>query len=287
MKKYFIFTLASIVFLLGFAGYQYFYFYDGKLHVVFCDVGQGDAILIETSDRAHILVDGGPDRSVLSCLSDHMPFWERELDLVFLTHPHADHFIGLMDVLDRYITLSFVSEKLGNKTRSFQSLSSIILEKKISKRIVFEGDRYNLGNGVFLTVEAPSRGFLGRSSPNGLIGESGEFASLILKLTYHDFDLLLTGDAQTAALSEVISKNVDSIEVIQIPHHGSRTGINKAIIEAVAPQLAVISVGKNNRYGHPNKEVLRVLNNSGVLIKRTDKEGDIEIVSDGKRWWLR
>lgn len=197
MKKYLFFTLASVIFLLGLASYQYFHFDDGKLHVVFCNVGQGDAIFIKTPTNAHILVDGGPDKSVLSCLSGHMPFWERKLDLVILTHPNADHFIGLIDVIDRYIVLSFALERLGNKTQGFKGLTALIAEKKIPKRDVFLGDRYKLGEGLFLESEAPSETQLQRSSPNGMIGETGELASLILNLTYKDFDLLLTGDSQT------------------------------------------------------------------------------------------
>ncbi|MBU4098576.1 MBL fold metallo-hydrolase [Patescibacteria group bacterium] len=287
MKKYLFFVCLSFISLLTIFVYQYVYFYDNKLHVVFCSVGQGDAIFIKTPTNKHILIDGGPDNSVLSCLSEQMPFWERRLDLMILTHPHADHFIGLVDVIDRFITLSFATERLGNKTQSFKGLGTIITEKKISQRIIFEGDRYKLGDDIFLTVEAPSQELLRRASPNGMIGESGELASLILKLTYKDFDILLTGDAQAEALSEAVSHDYDSIEVLQAPHHGSKTGLNEAIIERIAPQMAVISVGDKNSYGHPNQDVLQILAERGIKILRTDRKGDIEIVSDGKRWWVK
>ncbi len=287
MKKFLFFVSLSIVFLSTIFVYQYIYFYDNKLHVVFCNAGQGDAIFIKTPSNAHILVDGGPDKSVLSCLSSHMPFWERTLDIVFLTHPHADHFLGLMDVVDRYIALSFDTERLGNKTQSFKGLSNIIAEKKIPRRAISEGDRYKLGDDISLDAEAPSQELLQRSSPNGMIGESSELASLILKLTYKDFDVLLTGDAQSEALSEVVSQNYDSIEVLQVPHHGSRTGLNKEIIDDIAPKLAIISVGAKNRYGHPNREVLQMLAEKGISVLRTDQKGDIEIVSDGKTFWVK
>lgn len=276
-----------MIFLLGLVSYQYLYFNDGKLHVVFCNTGQGDAIFIKTPANEHILIDGGPDRSVLSCLSGHMPFWERTLDLVILTHPHADHFLGLMDVIDRYITLSFDTERLSNKTQSFKGLGSVIAAKKIPQRFVFAGDKYKLGEDISLVVEAPSSDFLRRSSPNGVIGESGELASLILKLTYKDFDLFLTGDAQGEVLREVVSKDYDSIEVLQVPHHGSRTGLSNEIIDVIAPKLAVISVGAANRYGHPSPEVLQMLAEKGIKILRTDRQGDIEIVSDGRGFWVK
>ena len=287
MKKFLFIVSLSIVFLSTIFVYQYVYFYDNKLHVVFCNAGQGDAIFIKTPSNAYILVDGGPDKSVLSCLSNHMPFWERTLDIVFLTHPHADHFLGLMDVVDRYITLSFDTERLGNKTQSFKGLSKIIAEKKIPQRAIFEGDRYRLGDDIFLEVEAPSLEFLQRSSPNGMIGEGGELASLILKLEYKDFDVLLTGDSQSEALSGVVSQNYDSIEVLQVPHHGSKTGLNKEIVNDLVPKLAVISVGAANRYGHPNRGVLQMLTEKGIAVLRTDQKGDIEIVSDGRGFFVK
>lgn len=287
MRKYLLFVLVSLIFLLSISLYQYIYYYDNKLHVIFCNVGQGDAILIKTPSNRYLMVDGGPDESVLTCLSSHMPFWDRTIDLVFLTHPHLDHFLGLIDVLDRYIVLYFVSENLGNKTSSYDQFVSRIKEKRISQRSVLKGDRYKLGKDVYLVIEAPSVEALRRSSPNGVIGESSELASLILRLTYKDFDLILPGDSQTEALSEVASQNSGTIEVLQIPHHGSKTGVNKEVVELIAPGLAVISVGSKNRYGHPSREVLNLLRDEGIAILRTDKNGDVEIVSDGKKWWVK
>lgn len=284
MKKYLFFIGVSFISLVVIFVYQYIYFYDNKLHVVFCDVGQGDAIFIKTPINKYILVDGGPDRSALSCVSGHMPFWERRIDLLILTHPHADHFIGLIDVIERLTVLSFATERLGNNTQSFKGLEVMIKDKKIPKRAIFEGDRYRFGDDISLSVEAPSRDFLRRASPNGVIGESGELASLILKLTYKDFDILLTGDSQTQALGEAVSRDSGSIEVLQVPHHGSRTGLNEAIADRIAPRLAVISVGDKNRYGLPNQDVTRILEEKGIKVLRTDRHGDIEIVSDGKKW---
>jgi competence protein ComEC len=109
MRKFFFFTFISVVLILSIFVYQSIYFNDNRLHVVFCNVGQGDAIFIKTPDNAHILVDGGPDKSVISCFAEHMSFWEKILQVMILTHPHTDHFSGLVDVIDRYITLSFVT----------------------------------------------------------------------------------------------------------------------------------------------------------------------------------
>jgi competence protein ComEC len=117
---------------------------------------------------------------------------------------------------------------------------------------------------------------------NGEIGESGELASLILKLTYKDFDLLLTGDAQVDVLSRVALKNQKSIEVLQVLRHCLGTRLNKAIVERIAPRLAVISVAVANRYGHPHKDILEMLKEVGIPTLRTDQKRDIEVVSNGK-----
>jgi competence protein ComEC len=286
MRKYLIFSIISIIFLAGFVMYQYIIFYDNKLHIVFCDVGQGDAIFIRTPERKNILVDGGPDNEVLSCLADNLPFWDKRLDMIVLSHPHLDHFMGLYFVIDRYYVTSFVTEKLSNNIQSFRELEKKVMVKKIAQKNVFAGDRFKIEEDLVLKIVSPSDSFLKRTSPNGLIGESGEFASLILKLSYKDFDLLLTGDAQSDGVLESAEAGDGSVEVLQVPHHGSATGLNKEIVEKLSPKLAVISVGARNRYGHPNKKILEILDEARAKVLRTDEEGDVEIVSDGKVFWV-
>lgn len=276
-----LFSLGAIFF------YQYSRFNDNKLHIVFCDVGQGDAIFIRTAKGLDILIDGGPDNSVLSCLSNHMPFWDRTIEIVALTHPHADHLVGLIGVLKRYKVDLFITEKLENKTESFREFARLVENKKIPVQYGFSGDRVKIKDGVVLQVLSPSKEFLARTSPSGVIGESGEFASLILILSYGEFDALLTGDSQVSGLSEAISAQLPSIEVFQVPHHGSKTGINQELIDQIHPKLAVISVGKNNKYGHPSKEVIEILRNKEIKILRTDQNGEVEVVTDGKGWGIR
>lgn len=281
-----LFSLGAIFF------YQYSRFNDGKLHVVFCDVGQGDAIFIRTPKGTDVLIDGGPDNSVLSCLSNHMPFWDRTIEVVALTHPHADHLVGLIGVLKRYKVDLFITEKLENKTESFNELVRVVQNKKISSRYVFVGDKLRIKDGVVLQVLSPSKEFLTRTSSTGVIGESGEFASLVLLVSYGQFDTLLTGDSQVLELAEALQtasqgEALQEVEVFQVPHHGSKTGINQELVDQINPKLAVISVGKNNKYGHPSKEIIELLNGSKVKILRTERNGEVEIVSDEKGWGVR
>lgn len=276
-----LFLLGAVVF------YQRTKFYDGKLHVVFCNVGQGDGIFIRTPKGLDILVDGGPDDKILSCLSNHMPFWDRTLELVILSHPHLDHFVGLVSVVKRYTVLSFVTEKLNNKTSSYSELQKEIQKSNIPTRYVFAGDQFIINDGVALKILGPTEEFLKSSSPHELIGESKEFASLETLISYGLFSTLLTGDSQAIELSQAVNIINKSVKVLQIPHHGSKFGTDSLVIEKLNPSLAVISVGAKNRYGHPAPQVLEILRNKDIKILRTDQNGEVEIVSDGKEFGIR
>lgn len=287
-KKLYLLALFIALGLLGIAIYQKITLDDGRLHLIFCNVGQGDAILIRTPRGSDILVDGGPDERVLSCLGKHLPFWDRKLEMVILSHPHTDHFVGLLSVLKRYSVLSFVSEKLVNKSLGFSQLLKELEVEKLSIQNVYAGDKFTTKDGLSFQILAPSRSFLERTSPAGEIGESGEFASLVTLVSFGEFDFLLTGDSQVEELKEGIEGVfLPGIEVLQVPHHGSRSGLDSSFLNEVRPRLAVISVGKNNRYGHPNEEILKILRDMDIKMLRTDLNGEVEIISDGKKWSIK
>lgn len=286
MKK--IFLIGSfLLFLLGaILIYQNITYNDKKLHIVFCDVGQGDAIFIRTSGGSDILIDGGPDDAVLNCLGKHMPLWDRDLELVILTHPHSDHFTGLFSVLKNYKVKAFATEDLDNKTLGFGEFMKMIKNQAIPTRFVFAGDKFKLKDGVIVEIVGPTQEFLDQTSPGGTIGESSEFGSVLTKVKYGKFAALLTGDSQASELSEVLSlsKDVINLSILQVPHHGSRFGLTSEILDALSPDLAVISVGKNNRYGHPAPFILDLLKSANIKALRTDQNGEIEIISDGNSW---
>lgn len=268
--------------------YQYFKFNDGKLHVVICDVGQGDAIFIRTPQGSDVLIDGGPDNSVLACLSNHMPFWDRTLELVILTHPHADHFMGLFSVLKAYKVNIFATEDLENKTLGFSEFRKTIKDKNGSTRFVFAGDKFRLKDGVIFEIIGPTREFLSQTSPGGTIGETSEFGSVETLIRYKDFATLLTGDSQAEELGDAVERYiVKDIDILQIPHHGSRFGLTADILDILNPKIAVISVGAKNRYGHPAPFILDLLNSKNIKTLRTDQDGEVKIVSDGKTWKVK
>lgn len=288
MKKVFLIGTV-LLFLLGcIFVYQNITYNDKKLHVVVCTVGQGDAIFVRTPQGSDILIDGGPDDSVLNCLGKHMPFWDRTIEIMILTHPHSDHFMGLFAVLKNYKVKSFASEDLSNRTAGFNSLMGKIKMQNIPTRFVFAGDKFAIRDGVVLKIVGPTQEFVAQTSPRGTIGETSEFASLGTLIKYGKFSVLLTGDSQVSELEEMLKLvQHDNLSVLQVPHHGSRFGLTADILDVLKPKIAAISVGKNNKYGHPTAFILDLLKSKNIKILRTDKIGDIEIISDGDNFSVK
>lgn len=291
MKKIIASILLSLCALIAIALYQLISYHDNKLHIVFCNVGQGDGILVRTPGGSTIVIDGGPDNSIINCLNKHLPFWQRDISLVMMTHPHADHLQGLMYLFDRYHVGKFVTESLKNKTFGYNQLMKKIATRKTPIGYVLEGDVINFGlagtnDYLALRIVGPTKEFLDTTSPAGMIGENKEFASLQTLISFGNFTALLTGDSQTQELEDIGAKNLlpNNVSVLQVPHHGSASGLSSKVLDMLRPEAAVISVGLNNLYSHPNPFTLTLLKDAQIPYRRTDQVGDIEIVSDGKTW---
>lgn len=283
-KKIIFFTIISLFSLASTFVYQQQKFDDNKLHVIFCDVGQGDGILIVTPKLKYILIDAGPDKKILECLAKHMPFWARKIDLLVLTHPHLDHFFGMNYVIDQYDVASFATENLANKSGSYKDLMDKVSKKKIPTHFVSTSDTWKFPDGVVLSVKGPSHEYLEITSPNNMIGDSHEFASLVTVLSYGTFDVFMTGDSQAEGVTRGLSETVGQIEILQVPHHGSASGLDDVILDQMQPKHAVISVGSKNRYGHPTSKIINLLKNKNIKVFRTDLSGDVEILSDGQKY---
>mgnify|MGYP001559183998 CR=1 FL=1 len=275
---------------------------DGKLHLVFCDVGQGDAIYMRTPDGSDILFDGGPNDKVLTCLGKHMPFYDRNLELVLMTHPQKDHFQGLISVVERYSVDYFVIGVEGNETAGYKELVKNLKEKNVNLKNLYRGDQFFLDK-VNFTVLWPDRSWVAEhtSSLDMTVAKmSGQGAVLGLATTanlndfsyyvlaeYGSFKALFTGDGDSQIQPEIMKTNyLQKIDVLKFPHHGSKTGVLPEFLEAIGSKLVVISVGKNS-YGHPTKEALEMLAGLGIKMLRTDLDGEVEIVSDGRTWEIR
>jgi len=280
MKKYLTLSLLSLFLLGGLFFYQNAKLNDQRLHLVVCNVGQGDAIYIKTPSGKDILVDGGPNDLVLNCLTSNMPFWDRTIDLVILTHPDADHITGLIPVLERYNVLHFVTSKTSKSTAIYKNFLKALENEDLELKYVFANDKINFGDGVVSKIIWPSFGSLNSQ----VIKESevNEY-SVIQLITYGNFKALLTGDAGVFTVDKIV-KDAGDIDVLKVPHHGSKTGFSSLFLENTRPEVGLISVGAKNRYGHPSAYSLDLLNKHNVKVLRTDKNGEIEVLSDGKSY---
>lgn len=268
---------------------------DNRLHLIFCNVGQGDATLI--SYRAiQILIDGGPDAAgILDCLSHNLPFYDRDIEMVVLTHPEADHFTGLIDVIERYNIKQFVINGIVKDTAGFWKFREDVLAERASIYSPKAGDQLKVGPMIFsvLWPEAKLGSELVWQLPTGTdkthvlgaVTVSGEIndTSIVMKLSFGDFDALLPGDISMKTENQL--EDLSGIEILKVAHHGSKYSTSSDFLEKIKPALAVISVGKNS-FGHPTKETLARLGDYDIRILRTDEKGEIEIVSDGKGWQI-
>ena len=254
----------------------------GLLTVSFLDVGQGDAIFIEAPNGNQLLLDGGPDASVLRELGKKMPFYDRSIDVLAVSHSDQDHIAGLPDVLARFSVALVIEGGTMSSTSAYEALEHARADEGSRFVLARAGDRIVLDEerGVVLSVLFPDRDASQFETNTG---------SIVAELVYGDTCFLLTGDSPTAIEEYLVELYNDALEcdVLKAGHHGSRTSSSPEFVKAVSPTYAVISAGKENRYGHPHKEVLDILNAAGVKVLRTDEHGVVTFVSDGKDIMLR
>lgn len=252
----------------------------GRFIVDVFDIGQGDAMLITTPSGEHILVDGGPDASVIAKLSRRLGFFDRTIDLIIATHPQADHITGLLSALDRFTVKRVMLTTIRNETPEYRALREKIVEKGVALSDSADVPRVDFGDtrGVSLDVLWPDRSYSGR------LVDDPNIVSTIFRLTYGETRFLFTGDAGAEIEQQLLEDEVDlRADVLKVGHHGSDTSTTQAFLDAVTPSVAAISVGRNNRFGHPSRRVLRRLERAHVATYRTDVHGDIRITSDGKQ----
>jgi competence protein ComEC len=256
---------------------------DGKLHVAVLDVGQGDAILITSPLGQQILVDGGPSPAALtSALGHEMPFWDRSLDLVVMTHPDADHITGLVEVLRRFQVGGWLDNGQPDDDPISVACQELLAEAGTPHHAVHAGDRLDLGEGLVLQVLHPP--------PEPVAGTAADTNnnSLVLRLVWQGASFLLTGDLEADGERLLLgSGQALPADVLKVAHHGSGGSSTAPFLAAVDPAYAVLSVGAGNPFGHPAQAVLDRLGGLGVTVLRTDKQGTVEFVTDGQRLWIR
>ena len=272
LKIYFLFFLIVVN---AFIFYSIYYVSGTVLTVDFLDVGQGDSTFIKTPDGHQMLVDGGPDGSVLRELGQVMPFYDRSIDVVLATHADQDHIGGLVEVLKRFKVGLFVETNTTSTSAVYRELEDLIKEKNIKKEIITSPEIVNLGSGAEFDILFPMQNTAGWDTND---------SSIVGKLIYGNNSFLLTGDLPQKMEKYLVGEYGPSLksDVLKVGHHGSKNSSSAIFIGTVSPTYSIISAGVNNRYGHPNKETIDTLKQFGSQILETLGKGMIEFKSDGQ-----
>jgi competence protein ComEC len=249
-----------------------------NLQVHFLDVGQGDAIFIETPNGTQVLIDGGRDVSVLRELSKVMGFFDRTIDMVIATHPDSDHVGGLVDVLKRYDVATIMSTENEGDSPASAAFDTARVREDSEYIYARRGQVYDLGDGIVLEVLFPE------TNPKDLESNT---ASIVAQLRYKETAFMLTGDSPKSIEEYLVLTYGDQLEsdVLKVGHHGSRTSTSLLFLDEVSPTFAVVSAEKNSRYGHPHVEVTDALFNAAVTAFNTADEGTVTFLSDGATVW--
>ncbi|MCX6753781.1 MAG: MBL fold metallo-hydrolase [Candidatus Nomurabacteria bacterium] len=280
IKKYLPYiSLIILIILTASIWFLVFQHKNNYLKVVFLDVGQGDAIYIEAPNGRQMLIDGGPDATLLASLAKVMPFADRSIDMILATHPDMDHIGGFPLLLDNYKVTSIIENDTVSTTAVSDSLEEKIAKKKINKIIARRGMHIILDaeKNIYFDILFPDRDISNfESNDAGIVG----------KLVYGNESFMFTGDAPLYTENLIEWNEKDSTlksDVLKLGHHGSRTSSSTLWLEKVNPEIAIISVDKNNKYGHPHKELLDRLSSLKIPFLSTADQGNIIFETDGKK----
>ncbi len=243
------------------------------IKVNYIDVGQGDSELIQVNDK-NILIDAGPNESIDKLMNYLSKQNIKKLDYVIATHPDEDHIGGMSSVIKKYDIGEFYAPKKLATTQTFENMVKALKTKNIKINPGKSGMSLDLGKSVVCEMLAPN---------NDKYTDTNNY-SIVVKITYGQSKFLFTGDAEKISEKEMLAKNLDlSADVLKVGHHGSSSSSSKEFLDKVNPKIAIISCGKNNKYGHPHSETIKQLKNRKVQIYRTDVDGSIVLISDGKK----
>ncbi|MBU4375766.1 MBL fold metallo-hydrolase [Patescibacteria group bacterium] len=250
---------------------------SGDLEIDFFDVGQGDAIFIKTPMGQNILIDGGPDDKIIDRLSENLAWWDKQIDLMVLTHPHSDHVAGLVDVINRYKVKKILYTGVIHDSPDYLTWLELIRDRGIPLVIIDRPQTVKLGEDCYLDISHPLESMLGKEVPN--LNNS----SIVVKLIYKETKFLFTGDIESEVEQKLLEYKVDlSADVLKTAHHGSDTSGTLEFLTAVNPRIAIIQVGAENDFGHPSLRVVKRLERMGVKIFRNDLDGTVKLISDGE-----
>ncbi len=245
-----------------------------QLTLAFLDVGQGDAVLISKPRQYDLLIDGGPDPIVLSRLSDILPWYDREIDVIFLTHNHADHYQGLLAVLDKYKVGELIVSALAEPLPA--PLLDSLKRHKLSYTKMPAGTQLQLDQTTKLKALWPVA-----ETPIADMNDR----SLVLELVSGERKVWLAGDAGVAVEEALLKNNlVEDVDIFKLSHHGSDTANSEEFLELLRPEWVVAQAGAGNSFGHPNRRIIKRAERVGAQILRNDERGTVVFQTDGREW---
>ena len=263
MKKIVLFIFVQFLLLFGLLWQMP----DGRFHIYFLDIGQGDSVLIVTPEGHQILVDGGPAGEVMNELAEVMPFFDKTIDMIVLSHPHADHMDGLIEVLERYQVDKVLMTGASYGGSHYEEFLGELDDEEV---ILANADSDFVFGSVSFDILYPFESVVGQDYAN--INNS----SISMMVEYGDVRILLTGDLEEEGELELGGLDLKA-DIFKAGHHGSRTSSTPFMLSKVRPEIVVIQSGKDNKFGHPHAETLRNFERFGVReVRRNDLEGRIE-----------
>jgi competence protein ComEC len=277
---------------------------ENQVEVYFCDVGQGDATLIQ-SGQLQMLVDAGPDATVLDCLEEVMPKGDKKVEIAVLTHADNDHFKGFTSVLNNYLVEEMWVAPFSKESSDFDDFRAALDRQRkhfTRLRIVGQGDNFVVSDSISIQVLWPivppfsiTETILSDESFPFYVDEKwGNDLSIVLKMTVFNKEILLTGDIEKQVEQALVAADlINKVLVLKVAHHGSKTSTSLPFLKKAQPEIAAISSGEKNQHGHPAQEIITSLEKRGAVIVRTDqlstfgllfeKEGGVEMITKEKR----
>ena len=252
---------------------------NGILTFAVLNIGQGDALFIESPTGTQVLVDGGPNNALMKEISAVVPWYDRHIDMLVITNPDKDHYEGFIKALDKYSVDVVLEPGTSNPYQAYTVLENKIAEKKIPRILARRGQIVDLGGGAYLQILFPDRDVSGLSSNDG---------SIVMRLVYGATSVALQGDS-TAGIEHYLVGLGTPLKstILKAGHHGSRTSSTEEYVSSVSPEYTVISSGLNNSYGHPHKETLDTMNKLSIPVFDTCNNGRLVFQSDGKNFVLK
>jgi len=281
---------------------------DKYTRVIFCDVGQGDAIIIQKG-FTQVLIDSGPNNRVSDCLNKYLPFWDKDIEIVIATHADKDHIGGFRSVLNEFFVNQMTIGSFGKKTDVFSTFRELVLrEQKEGMLLNFltDSSQYKIDDNLVLynystRVEDTQNELFNDKITETQLWDQIQLQDEWLKkqnldlntlsvvniLRYENISFLLTGDLDIKGERALIERGlIEDVDVLKVGHHGSKTSTSDEFLSMALPEFSIISVGENNNYRHPSPQVLTKLDDFGSKVLRTDQSGDIVVVTDGQSYWF-